>query len=234
MAETTKAAGDLAKPEVAAATATVTELTTLTANYSIKTAADYEAGSALLMRVKGAQTKLEDARTAITKPMNVALKAINDFFRGPADKLAAAESNVKRAMIGYTDEQARLQRIEQQRVNDVSRKAREKLEERASKAAASGKVEKAEQLQQAAVTVVAPVINFAPLKIAGISPRENWHAECTDLMTLVKAIAAGQAPLSLVMANDKVLGSQARSLKSEFVAPGIRVWSDKNIAAGAA
>lgn len=225
---------DLSKPEVVAATATVNELVTLTTNYAIKTADQYEAGSLMLMRVKAAQNKLEETRTSITGPMNTALKAINAFFKGPTDKLATAESGIKRAMIGYTDEQARLQRIEQQRVNDASRKEREKLEERARKAVASGKVEKAEQLQQAAVTVVAPVINFAPQKIAGISPRENWHAECTDLMALVKAIAAGQAPLSLVMANDKVLGAQARSLKNDFVAPGIRVWSDKNIAAGAA
>ena len=225
---------DLAKPEVVAATATVNELVTLTANYAITTADQYEAGSSMLMRVKAAQTTLEETRTSITGPMNTALKAINAFFKGPADKLATAESGIKQAMIGYTNEQARLQRLEQQRADEAARKEREKLQQRARKAEASGKVEKAEQLQEAAVTVVAPVINRAPQKIAGIGFRENWYAECTDLMALVKAIAAGQAPLSLVMANDKVLGSQARSLKEHFVAPGVRVWSDKNIAAGAA
>lgn len=94
--------------------------------------------------------------------------------------------------------------------------------------------ERAEALQAQAATVVAPVIQADIPKVAGLSNRDNWRAECVDLKSLVQAVADGKAPLSLVMANDKVLGQQARSLKEHFVAPGVRVWNDKTKAAGAA
>ena len=225
---------ELKRPEVVAVTATVNQLVTLTTNYAITTAEQYAAGADLLKQVKAAQEKLDETSSPIVTPMKTALKALTDFFKAPAEKLTTAETVIKGAMKAYDKQQEDLRLKEQQRANEAARKEREKLQERATKAAASGKTEKAEYLQQAAMTVVAPVINRAPQKVAGISFRENWYAECTDLMALVKAIAAGQAPLSLVMANDKVLGSQARSLKKDFVAPGVRVWSDKNIAAGAA
>ena len=82
--------------------------------------------------------------------------------------------------------------------------------------------------------MVAPVIQREPPKVTGISTREVWKAEVTDLAALVKAIAEGKAPLALVQANTTVVGQQARSLKQDFVAPGIKVWSERQIAAGAA
>jgi len=82
--------------------------------------------------------------------------------------------------------------------------------------------------------VVAPVIEREAPKVAGVSTRENWFGECVDLMALVKAIADGKAPLALVQPNDKIIGQQARSLKADFVTPGIRVWSERSLAAGAA
>lgn len=108
-----------------------------------------------------------------------------------------------------------------------------KLAARADTAADKG-ASKAQELQQRAASVVAPVVSREPPKVAGISGRENWYAECTDLMALVKAVAEGRAPISFVVANDKLLGQQARSLKKQFVCDGVRVWSDKNLAAGAA
>lgn len=225
MVEIAEEPADLAKPEVVAAAATVTELTTLTANYSIVTAEDYEAGSALLMRVKGAQAKLEDARTAITKPMNAALKAINDFFRGPAEKLATAEASVKSAMIGYTNEQERLRREEQAQADAAARKARERLEAQARRAEASGKVEKAATLEMRAATVVAPVINRAPPKIVGVQTREVWKFEVTD---------PSQVPRQYLIVDESKIRKIVGAMKGDTQIPGVRVWPDKNIASGAA
>lgn len=212
---------ELTKPEVVAASATVTELTTLTANYSIKTVEDYEAGTTLLMRVKGAQQKLEDARTSITKPMNAALKAINDFFRGPAEKLAAAESNVKRAMIGYTNEQERLRKIAQAKADEAARKETQRLQAQAAKAEASGKVEKAAALEMRAATVVAPVVNLAPPKVTGVSTREVWKFEVTDPLLV---------PRQYLVVDESKIRRVVGALKGDTQIAGVRVYTDKTIA----
>lgn len=104
-----------------------------------------------------------------------------------------------------------------------------KMQAEADKAAA-----KQAELEQREAAVTAPVIHREAPKVAGLSTRTVWHAECTDLRALVNAIAAGRAPLSLVQANEKVIGQQVRSLKGDFEAPGIRVWSTDSMAARAA
>jgi hypothetical protein len=258
-------------PEVREATKLVNEIVAhVSDDYVITTAEQYTEGAEHLKLVKGAQRKLEDLRTAITKPLNAALKAANDLFRAPAERLVAAERRIKTELGHYAEEQERIRREEQRKADEKARQeriaaeqkaaeARRKAEEEAAElrrkaeeeaaagraaeaaklaARAEQKVEKADiraaELEQQAATVVAPIITREPPKVAGVSGRENWYAECTDLKALVAAIAAGQAPLSLVQANEKVLGQQARSLKSEFRVPGVRVYCERGFAAGTA
>ncbi len=76
--------------------------------------------------------------------------------------------------------------------------------------------------------ITAPVrIQAAVPKVAGVSYRDNWKGECFDLKALVKAIAEGKAPLSLVMANATVVNQTAKALKAEFQVPGVKVWNEK-------
>jgi ATP-dependent Clp protease ATP-binding subunit ClpA len=221
-------------PEVKEISAQADQLVTTFSSFRIVTAEDYSLSGSQLKQVKDAQKKLDTLRKSITRPIDAAKAAVMDLFRAPESKLNQAETSIKRAMVAFQQEQQRLRAEEQRKADEAARKEREKLEAQAAKATASGKVEKAEQLEQRAATVVAPVIQREAPKVAGINTREVWKAECTDLKALVKAIAEGRAPLSLVIANDKVIGAQARSLKGDFVCDGIRVWSEQSIAAGAA
>ena len=66
----------------------------------------------------------------------------------------------------------------------------------------------------------------------GISMRETWAAEVTDLMQLVRAVAAGTVPINALMANMVFLGQQARSLKQAMRYPGVRAYPHNNLAAG--
>jgi membrane peptidoglycan carboxypeptidase len=70
--------------------------------------------------------------------------------------------------------------------------------------------------------VTAPVIAAPVQKTAGISTRSNWTAEVVDLMELVKAVAAGTHPLSLLQADTAKLTQMAKALKSELNIPGVR------------
>lgn len=221
-------------PEVREAQELVARTEAAITGYKISTPEEYQNSATVLKKIKAGQKRLEELRTAITGPLNAALKAVNDLFRQPADKLAAAERSIKAEIGRYADEQERIRREEQRKADEAARKQQEKLQAQAQKAADSGKVEKAAELEQRAATVVAPVIQREPPKVTGISSREVWKAEVADLAALVKAVAEGKAPLALVQANDKVIGAQARSLKQDFVVPGVKVWSERQIAAGAA
>jgi hypothetical protein len=201
---------------------------------TITTGEQYEAAAAELIVIKAKYGEIEAERMSLRKPLALVMDRIQAIYRSPLTFLEEAERIVKRKMSDYQQAQETLRIENQRKADEAARKEQEKIRAQAAKAEAAGKVEKAEALQQRAQAVVAPVIQYSVPQVAGIGTRENWYAECTDLMVLVKAIAEGKAPLSLVMANDKVLGQQARSLKKDFVAPGVRVWSDKNIAAGAA
>lgn len=223
-----------AEPEVQEAEQTVDHLVTLADSYAVTTVAAYEAGADDLKQIKAAQKRLEELRTGMTGPLNASLKRINDFFRAPAQKLQNAEGKIKRALMAFSQEQERIRREAQAKAEAETRREQERLAKLAAKAEAAGKLEKAELLEQRAATVVAPIVQMEQPKVAGLSTREAWHAECTDLMALVKAIAEGKAPLSLVIANDKLIGQQARALKHDFTVPGIRVWTTQEMASRSA
>jgi len=68
----------------------------------------YAIAGSELQEIKALQKVVEERRTAITGPLNLALKNVNDLFRAPADYLKQAEAAVKRPMIEWQSEQERL------------------------------------------------------------------------------------------------------------------------------
>lgn len=212
-------------PQVQAVTGEISELEQFAASYQITTDVEYTAGAADLQRVKAAQKRLEETRTAITGPMNAALKRVNEFFRAPADKLVTVERTIKSRLVAYADEQERQRREAQLKADEAARKEREKLEAQAAKAAAAGKTEKAEQLEVRAATVVAPVVNREPPKIAGITTREVWKFEITD---------PAQVPREYLVVDEARVRKVVQALKGDTRIAGVRVYSERALAAGAA
>jgi len=66
---------------------------------------------------------------------------------------------------------------------------------------------------------------------AGVQLRETWRAEVVDFMALVKAVAAGKAPPSYLLANEPLLNQQARALKAELRLPGVKAVKEAGVAA---
>jgi hypothetical protein len=211
-------------PEVRELTRQTQELAALGVAYSVKTQGEYLHAGEDLKRIKAAKDRLEKLRKSMTQPLDAAKKAIMDFFRGPEAQLEDAERRIKRAMIAYQDEQERIWREEQRRAEEAARKERERLAAQAQKAAASGKVEKAADLEQRAAAVVAPVIHREPPKVTGVATREVWKFEVTD---------PAAVPREYLMVDEKKLGAVVRAMKGDTNIPGVRVWSEKSLAAGA-
>lgn len=69
---------------------------------TIASDAEYQMAGEELTAAQGAIKKLEEQRTAITKPQNEALRAVNDLFRGPRERIEKVVDALKRAMMTYS------------------------------------------------------------------------------------------------------------------------------------
>lgn len=215
-----------------------------------------------LKRVKGLQKDVEEKRTSITGPLNQAVKAVNDLFRPAADYLKQAEATLKKAILIYQTEQelaaakARKEaeaaaRAERERLAAIEREAQQKAllaqqeaqaaaaagDKAAAEAAAAEAVAAQQQAQIAAITAnvltVTPTAEEAP-KVAGISGRVTYAAQVVDLLALIKAVAAGQAPVQCLQADSKFLSAQARAYKQAGqLFPGVMVTAERSISARA-
>jgi hypothetical protein len=214
-----------ARDDVREVTAATQALVALAGSYQVATPEQYSGAGADLTRVKAAQKRLEAVRKAITQPLDAAKKAVMDFFREPEMKLADAENRIKRSMIAFSDEQDRIRREEQRRADEAARKERERIEAQARKAAESGKVEKADALEQRAAAVVAPVIHREAPTVAGINMREVWKFEVTD---------PDLVPRQYLSVDESKIRKVVQALKGDTKIDGVRIWPEKQMAAGAA
>jgi hypothetical protein len=124
-------------------------------------------------------------------------------------------------------------RQEQARIADEKRKA----EEAARKIAEEEAIAAAEKLAAEGMTAAADAVLAAPVvtpkivieqptKAEGVSYRETFSAEVVDLMTLVKAVAEGKAPICYLAADLVALNGWARATKGTASIPGVKVVSN--------
>lgn len=249
------------KPEVRELVAQTQALFEVGSHYAVVSVADYEVAGAELQRVKGAQKRLDDLRKSITRPIDAAKKAVMDFFREPEEKLARAESGIKRAMTGFQAEEDRRRREEQARADEAARKERARLQaiadetarkareqaeaqrRAAEEAAAAGRAAEAQRLAAAAArteekaaakagafesraaAVVAPVISREPPKVIGVQTREVWKFEVMD---------SDLVPRQFLSVDEAKIRKVVGALKGDTRIEGVRIWSEKAIAAGSA
>lgn len=198
------------------------------AELTISNQSDYEAASAVLSEVKSRYKELDAQRKEITKPIDAAKKAVMDLFKTPLELLEKAESKIKGLMIGYTNEQERKAREEQLRLQKIAdaEAARQKkiLDEKIARAEASGKTEKAEELQMQKETItpiVAPIIAPQIETPKGVSYREQWSAEIIDEKLI---------PREYLIVNLQALNKIAAATKGTISVPGVRFVSTKILA----
>ena len=198
------------------------------AELTISNQSDYEAASAVLSEVKSRYKELDAQRKEITKPIDAAKKAVMDLFKTPLELLEKAESKIKGLMIGYTNEQERKAREEQarlQRLADAEAAKQKKiLEEKIARAEASGKTEKAEELQmqkETIIPIVAPIIAPQIETPKGVSYRDQWSAEVTDINLV---------PREYLIANMPALNKMAQATKGTLSIPGVKFTSTKILA----
>lgn len=208
--------------------------------YQITDDESYGLAAEELKAIKAKAKALEEKRTAITGPLNAALKAVNALFKPPADALEQAERLVKGKMIGYTEEQERKVREAQLAAEKVAREAEQKAAAEAAARAQAGAHEAQDDVAQhaleASVSAAAAVAYIAPApKVSGISKvRETTKVRITDKAAFLAHIAQVPAYADLVDVNETKLNALAKALGAGFSIPGAETYTEKTIAARAA
>lgn len=189
-------------------------------SFTIDSQETYSLAAEELQAIKSRANALEAQRTGIAGPINKALKAINDLFRGPADMLAQGETALKRKMLAWTAEQERIAAEERRRAEEAAAAERRRLEAEAAErqaeaqrqAAAAAAAQQAGDAQAAALAqaaadrahaeaqtvaetaqmVVAPVLQVAKPAAKGIATTTRIDFDVTSLRLLVAYIATGK------------------------------------------
>lgn len=201
--------------------------------FTITTPPEYEASAGLLRDVKAKQKDHNTLRVSITRPLDEAKAGIMELFKPAGERLVKAEVGIKNAMLGFNREQQRLRQEAQRRLDEQAAKEREKLRNQAEAARDKGKDDRATELEQRADSVPTLEVTTSAPEVAGVSVRVTWHAEVRDLLALVKAVAEGKQPLSLLEPNMTQLNGLARTMKGDLAIPGVAAVSEEGIAARA-
>jgi hypothetical protein len=168
-------------------------------------------------------------------------KRITEFFRPDIDKAHELHKSLLAKMKQVDSAPAQVESKFRSMISDWLRRERERVaakqrqldEEARKKALAEAKKEgdakTAKAIETGKIAVVSERAPEPVAKVEGVTTREYFSAEVIDLMALVKAVAAGKAPLEYLTANQSGLNGVMRATKGQAVIPGVRAKREDGI-----
>jgi hypothetical protein len=202
-------------------------------SFAIVSTESFEFAGEKLKKIKSLQKSLTDERMAQTRPIDEAKKRIIAWFDRPLLFLEKCESMLKSKMIGYQTEQNRIARERQEKLDAEAAKERARLEERADKAEANGKDEKAESLREKASMVAAPVIAPQTVKVAGIKTMKVWKAKVDAVEKISREhVNAFFADPKNKERLESYFSQIAKATKGAIKIEGVTFYAEEVIAAG--
>lgn len=204
-------------------------------SFTIKSEEENNKAFSFLVVVKKLINKVHDAFDPVVEAAHNSHKIAVAKRKEQLEPLEQAEKIVKQLGVNYLAEQQRIkeeaERKARAEAEAAERKRKDELEAQAKRHEANGNIAKAEERREMAEQVfIAPrpvVANV--IKAEGQSLKEVWSAEVTDLHALIKAVAEGRAPITLVMADQVALNKQAKATKNAFPIPGVKFFSTKSM-----
>jgi hypothetical protein len=176
--------------------------------------------------VNAEMKRLEQERLAITRPLDESKARTMALFAPPLAVLKHALDQYGTKVIAYNRAQDEMRIIAQRKADELVAREKKRLQDQADKAAAKGNETKAETLQAAAASIVAPIIRTDAPKVAGTQFRKVWKFRLRDASKINAAF----------MAPDEVkIGKQVRATGKDaegIVGEGIEVWAEDVIASG--
>ncbi|HMN09341.1 MAG TPA: hypothetical protein PKC83_11195 [Gemmatimonadaceae bacterium] len=206
----------------------------------IDTPESYVAAADMLKGIKALRAKITDTFGPLKAKAHAAWKAICDEQTRADAPLTEAETTIKRAMVAWDTEQARIaaeaarHAAEQARLDEERRRLEEAaaLEREAVATGDASLLAEAEAIISEPVVAPVVIVQKATPKVESISYREQWRAEVVDLAALIRAAADNPQLVPLLLPNTTAVNGMARSLKGAMRVPGVRVYSERTVAAG--
>jgi len=187
-----------------------------------------------IARAHAAWKGLTTKRAGFVDPIDEAVTALSarygTFAKNARDDAERERKRLEKEAQGR--ERERLQ-AEADRLAEEARQKEEAAQSAPSRAdaqeltRAAGELQaEAEHARHEAATVQAPVLPATPAVAPpkGTSIKANWSHEVTNLMELVKAVAAGQVSREAVLPNDVYLRARAKADKDTVRIPGVRFY----------
>jgi hypothetical protein len=190
----------------------------------IKDNPQYFTATDFLKGIKALEKEVEDTFDPIIEKSHLAHKEAlsqKDKYFKP---LVNAERLIKSKIGEFLVIEERKRKEAEDKLRREADKKREELERKAEEAAANGKESKAEQYQEKANNVVAPTLAPTVEKVEGISFRENWYAEVTDINLL---------PKTYMLPDMVKLNKFAKAMKDSVAVPGVTFKCEKIVSSSA-
>lgn len=178
--------------------------------------------------------KLEDKRTSLVSPLNGVVNEINALFKPPRDRIDEIVGIARKKMNRYAQAQVALadeKRRQEKAAAAAERKEAEDLAESLRKKAGVDAEPVAQVIEEEAEKKV--IAAAKPAKVATTRGRESsviiaktWKAEVVDLLELVKSVADGKLPTSVLEPNMTALNDIAREKKDPGTINGVRFFQD--------
>ena len=185
----------------------------------------YITAAEILKSIKGRYQEIETKRKEMTLPLDEAKRRIMDFFRQPLEQLSGAERQIKAAMVMFTQEQERVRREEEERIQALAREEQERLDKSAmegiSQAQKEGSLDEAERILEAVVQVPVPIVVSEKPKVQGIKTVTRWKHKVIDEALI---------PREYLIPNEKLLADTAIRTKGEIKIPGVEFYSEALVA----
>ena len=197
-------------------------LTKNVATLKIESQLSYEAAADRLKQVKELFKIVEEARKKITKPLDEAKAAVMALFNPVTTRLENSERHIKGLMSTYVNEQEKIRKAEQDKLDREAKekqaKEKDRLERQAKKAEEKGDTTKAETIRERAqeVHIEAPTVAPKVQQAAGVSMRKDWKARVIDI---------NKVPREYMIVNETALNNVASSTKGSLSIPGVEFYT---------
>jgi hypothetical protein len=208
-----------------------------------RASARFEAIDAEREKLKAPSLEACRRTDAFFKPALTALKAAKDILRGKMSAWDKQQDEIRKDQQRKADEMARIERerlqreaAETQRLADEKAAAVRRQAEEARKAGDLAGAQKLEQragrtedraaakvanLEAAAISAVAPIIQTEIPKVQGVARKRVWKFRVDD---------ASKLPREFLMPDEKKLTGYVRAMKGDARIPGITVWDEPDTA----
>lgn len=190
--------------------------------FKVKDQASFdEAGEALKLTAK-LEKQIADQRKSLTRPLDDLKKKWMEFFAAPENACSKLKIVLQSKMMEYRNEQERVRKEQEARIQEANRREAEKLNKRAMKAEESGKVEKADVLKEQAanVAMLQPVVSSQVQKVEGTKITKNWTFEIENEL---------EVPREYCSPDSKKIRALVVAHKENAKIPGVRVFFTETI-----